>query len=248
MSMPADGLAPAIVYVARESTVWQWPLVEMLRYWVSPWSSPSSPFRRRLSGKTVVCVSDTHGHHRSLDVPDGDILIHAGDYTLFGDRDGAVDFNAWLGDIRNRFKAIVVVQGNHEYNAEWKREAASILSNATLLRDECVTVDGIVMYGCEFSWACRGRNPYHDQIPADVDIIVTHCPARGYGDGNHGCPSMLARVEQLRPGLVVSGHVHGGRSVQQGRSQSLRGTTFVNAATVESHHRLTKQPVVVRFP
>lgn len=29
--------------------------------------------------KKIICVSDTHGLHRKLDVPDGDILIHAGD-------------------------------------------------------------------------------------------------------------------------------------------------------------------------
>lgn len=32
----------------------------------------------------IVAVSDTHNHHRSLQVPDGDILIHAGDFTIHG--------------------------------------------------------------------------------------------------------------------------------------------------------------------
>ena len=26
----------------------------------------------------VVCCSDTHGNHRSIDIPKGDIFIHAG--------------------------------------------------------------------------------------------------------------------------------------------------------------------------
>lgn len=30
-------------------------------------------------GLRVVCVSDTHGRHRNVVVPDGDVLIHAGD-------------------------------------------------------------------------------------------------------------------------------------------------------------------------
>lgn len=29
----------------------------------------------------VVCVSDTHGAHEQLDVPDGDVFIHAGDFS-----------------------------------------------------------------------------------------------------------------------------------------------------------------------
>ena len=32
-----------------------------------------------------VCISDTHGRHREIDsVPDGDVLIHAGDFTDTG--------------------------------------------------------------------------------------------------------------------------------------------------------------------
>lgn len=30
----------------------------------------------------IVCISDTHGRHWPLDIPDGDILIHAGDFTM----------------------------------------------------------------------------------------------------------------------------------------------------------------------
>ena len=30
----------------------------------------------------IVLISDTHGLHRQLDVPAGDLLIHAGDFTL----------------------------------------------------------------------------------------------------------------------------------------------------------------------
>ena len=32
----------------------------------------------------IVCISDTHKKHRQLDVPDGDILIHAGDFSQWG--------------------------------------------------------------------------------------------------------------------------------------------------------------------
>ena len=29
----------------------------------------------------VVCLSDTHGLHSGVDVPGGDLLVHAGDLT-----------------------------------------------------------------------------------------------------------------------------------------------------------------------
>lgn len=39
----------------------------------------------------VVCISDTHGLHDALQtecaIPDGDVFIHAGDFTDTGDRD-----------------------------------------------------------------------------------------------------------------------------------------------------------------
>lgn len=39
----------------------------------------------------VVCISDTHGLHDELQaarrIPDGDVLVHAGDFTDTGDRD-----------------------------------------------------------------------------------------------------------------------------------------------------------------
>lgn len=32
----------------------------------------------------AVCISDTHAHHAGLSVPDGDLLIHAGDLSEQG--------------------------------------------------------------------------------------------------------------------------------------------------------------------
>lgn len=80
---------------------------------------------------TIVCISDTHGHHRRLDMPPGDILICGGDYTQYGNESDAIDFNEWLSSLPYKHK--IVVQGNHEVNAPWKERAKDILSHATLL-------------------------------------------------------------------------------------------------------------------
>lgn len=32
-----------------------------------------------MSPMRLVCISDTHNSHRSLHLPEGDVLIHAGD-------------------------------------------------------------------------------------------------------------------------------------------------------------------------
>jgi predicted MPP superfamily phosphohydrolase len=47
----------------------------------------------------VVCISDTHSltHNIKFDIPFGDILIHAGDFTKCGKMDEVVEFNDWIG-------------------------------------------------------------------------------------------------------------------------------------------------------
>eukprot|EP00913_Durusdinium_trenchii_P029972 g28086.t1 len=67
---------------------------------------------RQRRGLRLVIISDTHNCHRDLTVPDGDILIHAGDFTQFGKEEHAEDFNRWLGEQPHKTKLVVL--GNHE--------------------------------------------------------------------------------------------------------------------------------------
>jgi 3',5'-cyclic AMP phosphodiesterase CpdA len=85
----------------------------------------------------IVCISDTHECHRDIELPRGDVLVHAGDITFLGMRPSIVrDFNAWLGE--QNFRLRLVVPGNHDFPIEASREPASLLSNATLLINEGV--------------------------------------------------------------------------------------------------------------
>lgn len=45
-------------------------------------------------------MSDTHSltTHIKFDIPEGDIFIHAGDFTKCGGLDEVVDFNNWIGE------------------------------------------------------------------------------------------------------------------------------------------------------
>lgn len=62
---------------------------------------------------TIVCISDTHGQHQVLDLPRGDILIHAGDFTYFGRTEAQVSaFAAWIA--AQPFRHVILVAGNHE--------------------------------------------------------------------------------------------------------------------------------------
>jgi len=187
--------------------------------------------------KKVVVISDTHGFHRSLPpLPAGDILIHAGDFTRFGDEDDLKDFNIWLGEQRSLFSHIVVVEGNHEAGTPWKSRTAELLSHANFLRNESIVCDGVKIHGKGFFWNMKTPNPYDELIPADTDILIAHNPARGYLDGGHGCESSLQMVSRLNPRLYVCGHVHTARGVIQGTGYC--GTTvFVNGANVLGDHK-----------
>ena len=158
----------------------------------------------------VVCCSDTHGKHRSIDIPQGDIFIHAGDFTRFSKLDDVIDFNNWLGDeeIFGTFKLKIVVNGNHENNAPWQNEIRNILCNATFLKNEWCEYKTpasnriIKIYGTDFFWPMQTRNPYYEMIPIDTDILVCHCPVKGYVDGGHGCQTLLKRINRINYSAV----------------------------------------------
>jgi predicted phosphodiesterase len=219
-------------------------------------------------GIRIITVSDTHGHHRKIDMPPaGDIFIHAGDFTLYGKRNQAEDFNEWLGELPYRHK--FVVNGNHEQNAPWKVVAKNVLSNAKLLIDESVDIslplnqhgdvgeDGATdghyhskilrIHGMDFNWpVLYGTDPRFDKIDDQVDILISHCPAEGYVDRKKGCPSLLKVVERIKPKILICGHEHNGRGVEVSKDGQ---TTFVNSATAKggtrAGHTFGKQPVVI---
>ena len=47
----------------------------------------------------VVLISDTHNLHKTLQMPKGDILIHAGDFTNDGTQKEIKDFDSWLSGL-----------------------------------------------------------------------------------------------------------------------------------------------------
>jgi predicted phosphodiesterase len=63
----------------------------------------------------VVCISDTHGLHGCIpaeNIPHGDILIHAGDFTSTGEQEHIASFMEWFGSQPHRYK--ILVAGNHD--------------------------------------------------------------------------------------------------------------------------------------
>src|SRR5580658_3578813 len=95
----------------------------------------------------IVCISDTHGQHAKLHLPEGDILVHAGDFMAFGDKPREVtDFNQWLGKQTHRHK--VVIAGNHDWMFERHPGAAqALLTNAIYLENSGTEIEGLKFWG-----------------------------------------------------------------------------------------------------
>ena len=51
-----------------------------------------------------VCISDTHSVSHNIDVPEGDVLIHAGDFTMEGRRFEVDSFVEFLRSLPHRHK------------------------------------------------------------------------------------------------------------------------------------------------
>jgi Icc-related predicted phosphoesterase len=204
----------------------------------------------------LVLLSDTHQLHRGeVEVPDGDILIHAGDFTMFSKSMNAiVDFNQWLGELPHR---CVVVPGNHEFFLENDPSRRSLISNATVLINEGIEIQGLRIWGSPVTPLYGGafglssaddRRRLYARIPENTDVLITHGPPYGVLDseansGLHsGCRELFEAVMRVRPKLHVFGHVHGAYGIFQAEQ-----TTFVNAALFGIHGSLDKSPLVVRM-
>ncbi|XP_066250499.1 metallophosphoesterase domain-containing protein 1 [Euwallacea similis] len=67
-----------------------------------------------------VCMSDTHSLVRNImfDIPDGDVFIHAGDFTKCGQKEEVISFNKWIGTLPHKHK--IAIAGNHELSFDEK--------------------------------------------------------------------------------------------------------------------------------
>jgi 3',5'-cyclic AMP phosphodiesterase CpdA len=69
----------------------------------------------------IVCVSDTHTNHKDLKMPPGDILVHAGDFSIKGRDNEIISFSKWLATLQYKHK--IVVSGNHELTFDLEQES-----------------------------------------------------------------------------------------------------------------------------
>jgi Icc-related predicted phosphoesterase len=202
----------------------------------------------------LVLISDTHTYHDKLTIPDGDILIHAGDLTRRGALEDVEAFDAFLARLRHPVK--IVIAGNHDFCfQERPREARSRIRNAIYLEDAGIEVAGLKIYGSPwqpwfYDWAFnlpRGKELADKWrlIPSGTDVVVTHGPPLGQHDLTYageqvGCADLALRIKEIRPRLHVFGHIHEGYGMS-----TVDGITYANACSCDLDYRPVNAPLVV---
>ncbi len=202
----------------------------------------------------IVCLSDTHNRHERVRVPDGDLLIHAGDFTVMGRPEEIVPFDRWLATLPHHRK--IVIAGNHEFLFErHPDEARRLITHAIYLQDSGTVVDGLHVWGSpwqpEFGDLAFNL-PRGDSIaqkwrlnPDGTDILVTHGPPYGQNDAlksgrRVGCQDLMEAIRRIRPRLHVGGHIH-----QAHGESRVDGTHFINASICNESYEPVNAPIVV---
>lgn len=205
----------------------------------------------------ITFISDTHGKHRELKIPQTDLLIHAGDFSKTGTIPQIQDFMQWLSTLDIEHK--VIIAGNHDFLAEREPNLFRPLipRDCIYLEDSGVTIEGIHIWGSPitpwfFDWAFnrqRGEEirQYWDKIPDNTDILITHGPPQSILDRTArgalaGCQDLLETVKKVQPKIHVFGHIHeaAGQEIQD-------DILFINASMLNLSYDLIHQPIELNW-
>ncbi|KAF7900874.1 hypothetical protein EAF00_003095 [Botryotinia globosa] len=106
-------------------------------------------------------------------------------------------------------------------------------------------------------------------IPADVRVVMTHGPPKGFRDENLGCENALRAVQRAKPLMHCFGHIHegygankiawedkikGGDDLVNKYPQAMdldiesgKETLMVNAAILDGEHQPTNAPWIINL-
>lgn len=164
------------------------------------------------------------------------------------------DFDLMIscGDLKSNYLSFLVtmgrapllyVHGNHDQ--AYERHPPE---GCDCIEDKLVTVGGLRILGLGGSpLYSGGSHQYTERQMArrirrlrfqlfrakGVDIVVTHSPAKGYGDGedyaHRGFQCLLPLIDKYQPKYLVHGHVHINYGVDRPRVLQHGQTTIINA-------------------
>lgn len=192
-------------------------------------------------------------------IPDGDVLVHAGDCLGRGSLSELEGFNYWLGELPHAHK--ILIAGNHDWCFQTRADSArKLVTNAIYLEDSGVTINGLKFWGSPVTpnfrnWAFnRDRGPeiakHWALIDAETDVLITHGPPGGIFDSvigtgfglGVGCRELYRRIDQLKLKAHIFGHIHESYGVG---TRAKDGVVFVNACICNEAYRPMNRPIVI---
>ena len=174
---------------------------------------------------SIVCVSDTHNYKPTI--PDGDVLVHAGDLTQTGTIEEVQQNLDWLQSLPHPHK--IIVAGNHDFTLLSEDREKLRWGDIVYLQDATTKIrfsNGrtINFYGtpggtCKHGSPLFQYHPHEDTWnsinPQEADVFITHAPPRYHLDiDGYGSDNLLKELWRIRPRLHVFGHIHGGYGKQ----------------------------------
>jgi Icc-related predicted phosphoesterase len=170
----------------------------------------------------AVVIADTHGQHKKLKpLPEGDVLIHAGDMTndtsISTALKGIRSLDYWFGE--QDFKKVICISGNHD--RVFAKGLITKLQNAIYLEDEHYEYEGVTFFGSPWTLPFYGVYNAHEgmlgnmynKISTKTDVLITHGPPKGILDktshgSSIGSTALLNALNRIKPQYHVFGHVH----------------------------------------
>ncbi|XP_072519330.1 metallophosphoesterase MPPED2 [Salminus brasiliensis] len=178
-------------------------------------------------------------------------VVIAGNHELTFDKDFMAEL---VKQDYYRFPSVSKLQPEDFDNVQ------SLLTNCVYLQDSEVMVKGFRIYGTPWTpwfngWGFnlpRGQSLLDkwNQIPEDIDILMTHGPPLGFRDWvpkelqRVGCVELLNTVQRrVRPKLHVYGGIHEGYGLMTDGY-----TTFINSSTCTVSFQPTNPPIIFDLP
>lgn len=205
----------------------------------------------------LCIVSDTHGKHESLILPNADIIIHCGDMTSMGKEFEIENFFKWFSSL-NQFKHKICIAGNHDWLFETNSLMARNLipNNIIYLEDSGMVINGLKFYGTPVqkifnNWAFNRSEEkllkHWKAIPGDVDVLITHTPPYMILDYvkqnklHEGSLTLRNEViQRIKPQIHCFGHIHESYGIVK-----IGETVFINASNLNSSYQYTNNPITI---
>jgi Icc-related predicted phosphoesterase len=212
------------------------------------------------------------------DLPGGDLLLHAGDISSMGYFREIEEFCNWFNSLDNYdFKMFIAGNHdwgflNREkfliykdvFVPEKTQEILNSYKHIDYLRDNVQEIqigdnEPVRIYGSPwqpefFDWAFNlPRKGFElekrwNDIPEDIDILITHGPSFGHVDRiigkyeNLGCELLAKRIKEIKPKIHVCGHIHSGYGYEFDGD-----THYINASVLNEHYTYKNKPLTIEW-